>query len=259
VTSTPIKLAIFDVELEDFSAGASSAGETRSDTEQLARVTHEVREIFARSGRYRLVVADSADGAAAKAHTLRDCEGCDAAIALKLGAQQSFRPLSRALCRQSRAAIPSQPAPRRSAAHLERARAAIDRIGGDPEAFVRSHVRRLEALRRAGHVERIDFNHWRVPPDLPERGQAYDLARDGGNIRASILSPTDLSSQIGHDGATWLDRELVSRQRTALADEGFGLELKAALDRRKLALVDMGHATDLGGGHVLAPSCSSVD
>jgi hypothetical protein len=37
----------------------------------------------------------------------------------------------------------------RPSEHLERARSAIDRIGGDPEAFVRSHVRRLEALRRA--------------------------------------------------------------------------------------------------------------
>ena len=40
--------------------------------------------------------------------------------------------------------------------HLERARVAIDQIGGDPDVFVRSHVRRLEALRRAGHVQRID-------------------------------------------------------------------------------------------------------
>src|SRR6266852_5106734 len=106
--------------------------------------------------------------------------------------------------------------------HLERARAAIDRIGGDPEAFVRSHVRRLEALRRAGHVERIDADHWRVPADLPERGQAYDLARDRANIRVSVLSPTGLDSQIGHDGATWLDREMASPSRTTLANTGFG-------------------------------------
>src|SRR5712664_1763165 len=66
----------------------------------------------------------------------------------------------------------------RPAEHLKQATATIDRIGGNPEAFVRSHVRRLEALRRAGHVERIDADHWRVPTDLPERGQAYDLARD---------------------------------------------------------------------------------
>ncbi|MEH2515673.1 type IV secretory pathway VirD2 relaxase [Bradyrhizobium sp. AZCC 1610] len=141
----------------------------------------------------------------------------------------------------------------RPSAHLERARAAIDRIGGDPEAFVRSHVRRLEALRRGGHVERIDADHWRVSADLPERGQTYDLARDRANIRISVLSPTGLDRQIGHDGATWLDRELVSRQRVALAADGFGQEVKVALNKRKRALVDAGHVTDLGNGHVRAP------
>src|SRR6266851_4819333 len=55
----------------------------------------------------------------------------------------------------------------RPSVHLERARAAIDRIGGDPEAFVGSHVRRLEALRRAGHAERIDADHWRFPRICP--------------------------------------------------------------------------------------------
>jgi len=141
----------------------------------------------------------------------------------------------------------------RPSVHLERARAGIDRIGGDPEAFVRSHVRRLEALRRAGQVERIDADQWLVPPDLPERGHAYDLARDGANVRLSILSPTGLNAQIGDDGATWLDRELVSRQRIVLADEGVGREVKTALEKRKQMLVNMGHVTDLGGGHVRAP------
>jgi hypothetical protein len=141
----------------------------------------------------------------------------------------------------------------RPSVHLERARAAIDRIGGDPEAFVRSHVRRLEALRRAGHAERIDADHWRVPADLPERGQAYDLVQDRANIRLGVLSPTGLHQQIGHDGATWLDRELVSRQRIALAGEGVGQEVKAALEKRKQALANIGHVADLGDGHVRAP------
>ncbi|MBV8191801.1 MAG: DUF3363 domain-containing protein, partial [Alphaproteobacteria bacterium] len=78
----------------------------------------------------------------------------------------------------------------RPSAHLERATASIGRIGGDPEAFVRSHVRRLEALRRVGHAERIDADHWRVPTDLVERGEAYDRVRDRANIRISVLSPT---------------------------------------------------------------------
>jgi type IV secretory pathway VirD2 relaxase len=138
----------------------------------------------------------------------------------------------------------------RPSEHLERARTAIDRIGGDPEAFVRSHVRRLEALRRAGHAERVDADHWRVPADLPERGQAYDLARDRANIRISILSPGGLDSQIGHDGATWLDRELASPSRTTLADTGFGQEVTEAMERRKQSLVNTGHATRLEDGRI---------
>ena len=133
----------------------------------------------------------------------------------------------------------------RPSEHLERARTAIDRIGGDPEAFVRSHVRRLEALRRADHAERIDVDHWRVPADLLDRGQAYDLARDRANIRISILSPTGLDSQIGHDGATWLDRELASPSRTTLANTGFGKEVTEAMERRRQSLVNMGHAVRL--------------
>jgi type IV secretory pathway VirD2 relaxase len=132
--------------------------------------------------------------------------------------------------------------------HLEQARDAIDRIGGDPEAFVRSHVRRLEALRRAGHTMRIDADHWRVPADLPERGQAYDLARDRANIRIGILSTTGLDSQIGHDGATWLDRELASPGRTTLANTGFGGEVTEAMERRRQNLGNMGHAVRLEDG-----------
>ena len=138
----------------------------------------------------------------------------------------------------------------RPSEHLERARAAIDRIGGDPEAFVRSHVRRLEALRRAGHAERIDADHWRVPADLIDRGQAYDLARDRANIRISILSPVGLDSQIGHDGATWLDRELASPSRATLANSGFGREVSEAMEGRRQSLVNMGHAVRLEGGRL---------
>jgi hypothetical protein len=88
--AAPIKLAIFDFELEDFSAGGSATGETSSDAAQLASITGEVRQLLAQSGRYNLVDVGSADAAAMKAHALRDCDGCDAAIARQLGAEQSF-------------------------------------------------------------------------------------------------------------------------------------------------------------------------
>ncbi len=141
----------------------------------------------------------------------------------------------------------------RPARHLEQAVGIVERLGGDPAAYVRSHVRRLEALRRAGHVERIDADQWRVPADLSERGQAYDLARDRTMGRITVLSPTGLEQQIGHDGATWLDRELVSRQRTVLADHGFGREVTVALDRRRRWLAGKGYAADLGNGRIRTP------
>jgi type IV secretory pathway VirD2 relaxase len=142
----------------------------------------------------------------------------------------------------------------RPSAHLERAREQIERIGGDPEAFVRSHVRRLEALRRAGHVERLDADQWRVPVDIGGRGMRYDLSQGGRGLAVRTLSMLDLPAQVGSDGATWLDRELVSRSRTPLAGAGFGRDVADALDRRKQTLVDMGHATRLPDGGLRAPT-----
>ncbi len=85
-----IKLAVFDFELEDTSAGASVTAEPQSDETKLANLTNQVRELLTKSGRYRVIGVGVADAAAAAAHTLHDCGGCDAPIALKLGAEQSF-------------------------------------------------------------------------------------------------------------------------------------------------------------------------
>src|SRR5690606_4809912 len=52
--------------------------------------------------------------------------------------------------------------------------------GRDPEEVMTSHRRRLEALRRAGIVERLGEDVWRVPSDLPEQGCQYDRQRNGG-------------------------------------------------------------------------------
>ena len=61
-----------------------------SSVQHLAEVTSSVRDLFAQSGRYSLVDVDSADAAEVKARSLRKCDGCDAAIAQQLGAEQSF-------------------------------------------------------------------------------------------------------------------------------------------------------------------------
>jgi hypothetical protein len=90
MTPTSIKLAIFDFEYEDFSPAAASSGATEAEFAQLDATTGMVRDIFVKSGRYSVIDAAVADAPAVKARSLRDCNGCDAAIALGLGADQSF-------------------------------------------------------------------------------------------------------------------------------------------------------------------------
>jgi Protein of unknown function (DUF2380) len=88
-TPAPIALAVFDFELEDTTAASAGASAT-SDASYLAEVTASVREALVQSGRYRIVDVGGAGGEAVMSHTLRDCDGCEAAIAQKLGADQSL-------------------------------------------------------------------------------------------------------------------------------------------------------------------------
>ena len=76
---------MFPFELEDFAA-ASKGGESP----YLAQATEEARKQLAASGRYVLVDTAAADMSAAKGQALRDCGGCEAAIARKLGADQAL-------------------------------------------------------------------------------------------------------------------------------------------------------------------------
>ena len=86
----PVKLAVFPFELEDFSAAAGYVPPDEIDREQLRLSTEEARRLIAQSGRYRLVDVSAASNEAAKAGKLRDCNGCEAAIAAGLDADQSM-------------------------------------------------------------------------------------------------------------------------------------------------------------------------
>jgi hypothetical protein len=88
-TPAPIRLAVFDFEQEDTSAAASSTTAS-DDAAQLADVTSQVRQTLTNSGRYQMIDISGVDADAVKTHALRDCGGCDAAIALKAGAEQSL-------------------------------------------------------------------------------------------------------------------------------------------------------------------------
>jgi hypothetical protein len=118
--------------------------------------------------------------------------------------------------------------------------------GGDYDAYVESHVRRLEALRHAGIVERIDADRWLIPDGFEARAQAYD-AGQGRRASVRVLSPYDLDRQVTSHGATWLDRQLVNRDQGTLAEAGFGAEVRGALERRKDELIRQGHAWRIPG------------
>jgi len=86
----PVKLAVFDFELEDFSGGAGIIPESDKDRKQLRLATETVRRLLTESGRYSLVDASHANAPNVGAHNLNKCDGCDAAIARELGADQSL-------------------------------------------------------------------------------------------------------------------------------------------------------------------------
>ena len=137
----------------------------------------------------------------------------------------------------------------RPSRHLEQARFDGRVPGGDYDGFIDAHVRRLEALRRAGIVERIDADHWRLPTDFESRAAAYDAGRNR-QINIRVLSNFDLERQIEADGATWLDRRLVGRGPADLVAAGFGQEVQQAMDRRREHLIGQGDATRQADGRI---------
>ncbi|HEY5809510.1 MAG TPA: DUF3280 domain-containing protein [Povalibacter sp.] len=81
----PIKIAIFPFELEDFSAATSPGSNAH-----LVQATDEAKLQLLKSGRYDVIDTTGADLGAAKEQGLRNCSGCEAAIARKLGADQAL-------------------------------------------------------------------------------------------------------------------------------------------------------------------------
>jgi type IV secretory pathway VirD2 relaxase len=111
--------------------------------------------------------------------------------------------------------------------------------GGDRAEYVRAHVRRLEALRRGGIVERIDAQTWSIPNDYLARARAYDTQR-AKQLGVRVLSSIDIEAQVTANGATWLDKEIISSHRTPMWDSGFGSEARQAMARRQQWLIEQG-------------------
>ncbi|MGH8159785.1 MAG: DUF3363 domain-containing protein [Rhodanobacter sp.] len=121
----------------------------------------------------------------------------------------------------------------------------------DPHEVVATHVRRLEALRRAGIVERVAEGWWRVPADLPEQGRQYDAQRLGGAVAVELKSHLPIERQTRVIGATWLDQQLIGGGK-GMSNLGFGAEVRDALRQRIDFLVEHGLAEWRGQRVILA-------
>jgi len=93
-------------------------------------------------------------------------------------------------------------------------------------------------------------------PDLDAAGDSamgsivelrrFDDARGMRRTALAIRSDIDIHAQIAADGATWLDRQALTRTSAALATSGFGAEVRDAVARRADSLVDRGLAERRG-------------
>lgn len=124
----------------------------------------------------------------------------------------------------------------------------------DPAAtqpFAETHVRRLEAIRRAtGGVERAADGTWIVASDHVDRASEFEVRRQRDNpVTVELLSPVPLAEIVQADAATWLDRELASDVPTPAREAGYGREVRNALAARGQWLIEQNLA-DVDGSRL---------
>ncbi len=127
------------------------------------------------------------------------------------------------------------------------------------EAFAQSHVRRLEAMRRAGAgIVREPSGSWRIAPDHLERVERFEVARLGERpVVIELLSAEPLERLTSADGASWLDHRLLGENVPA-RDAGFGSAVRAAEARRRQWLIAEGLGQDVAGAFQPAPNMIAV-
>ncbi|MFD2580575.1 DUF3363 domain-containing protein [Novosphingobium colocasiae] len=106
-----------------------------------------------------------------------------------------------------------------------------------------------------GHVHHLRFDDIDMTGDAAP-GSIVELRSWGdakGRARLSLATRSDgpLAEQVAAPGATWLDRQLLSGEPSAASD-GFGLEVRAAMDARAGHLESLGLARRQGQRLILA-------
>ena len=117
----------------------------------------------------------------------------------------------------------------------------------DPKAgpeFIAAHVRRLEALRRAGLVRRESDGSWHIPDDHLSKVEAWQRRRAGrAPLSMTIESRSPLSAQQSAIGATWLDHAPAYEA----SHVGWGGEVRDALNNRIAFLKEIGLTVPANG------------
>jgi type IV secretory pathway VirD2 relaxase len=111
---------------------------------------------------------------------------------------------------------------------------------GATQGFAEAHVRRLEAMRRAGmNVERMVDGGWAIATDHLDQAAAYEARglRDRP-VEVETMSTLPIAQLETANAATWLDREIDAATPTPLRDVGFGREVQVALDTRRQWLIE---------------------
>lgn len=86
----PVKIAVFKFELDDETPAAALQNKATSTAAAMDKVSGEARSELAQSGKYNVIDAGGTDMNTVPNKALRDCEGCEAGLALKLGAEQAL-------------------------------------------------------------------------------------------------------------------------------------------------------------------------
>jgi hypothetical protein len=109
-------------------------------------------------------------------------------------------------------------------------------------------VRRLEAMRREGMVERLPDGRWNVGGDYLHRALRYEaLHRSRSPVRIAVLSWQRLEELPQAIGSTWLDRQLLAKAPEPLSPTGMGAEVETALRARRQWLIEQGLARERDG------------
>ena len=127
-------------------------------------------------------------------------------------------------------------------------------VPSDRETYIQMHVRRLEALRMEGIVERDANGVFHLPRDYEAQVLAHEGRGGRESARVTLLDPHPLEKQARHHGPTWLDRMADGREdKSQLAQEGFGEEARAAGQIREETLKSLRLGYDTPNGFVIAP------